>query len=57
VRGFLGSYIAEKTLGATVCGIHRYEVNTVWGAGEADNGSTFNANDEQRDNTNELVCE
>ena len=59
MKGFLGSCsIAEKrTLGATVCRIHRYEVNTVWGTGEVDNRSSINANDEQRDNANEPVYE
>ena len=40
----LSSIAIKKTLDATICGIHRYEVNMVWEAGEADNGSTFNAN-------------
>ena len=39
------SSIAEiKNIGRPICGIDRYEVNMVWEAGEADNGSTFNAN-------------
>ena len=67
VKGFLESCrIAEKkkkkTLDATVWGIHGYKVNTVWETGEADNESidqrsAFIANDEQRENANELVCE
>ena len=51
----------EKRLRATVCGIHGCEVNTVWKTDEADNESidqhsAFNADGEQRDSANELVC-